>query len=128
MVVHSDDGLDEISISDKTLITELKNNIILSYSFAPEDVNLPRANLEDIVGGNADDNARITIEILDGQEGPKRNIVLLNAGAALLVGGKARIFPEAVALAAQAIDSGAARKKLEQIKQFTRKLGDRSDA
>ena len=122
MVVHGLDGLDEISISDKTLITELKDSTTITYSFAPEDVNLARGNIDDIVGGNAEDNARITMEILDGQDGPKRDIVLLNAGAAILVGGKARIFPEAVALAAQAVDSGAARKKLEQLRQFTSEM------
>lgn len=122
MVVHSDDGLDEISISDKTDITELKNGSIITYSIAPEDVNLPRAHIDEIVGGNADDNAKITMAILDGEEGPKRNIVLLNAAAAIIVGGKAKMFPEAVGLAAQTIDSGTAKKKLYEIKRFTQKL------
>lgn len=122
MVVHSNDGLDEISISDKTSITELKDTSIITYSIAPEDVNLLRANIDEIVGGNADDNAKITMAILEGEEGPKRNIVLLNAAAAIIVGGKAKRFPEAVRLAAQTIDSGAARKKLDEIKRFTQKL------
>jgi anthranilate phosphoribosyltransferase len=120
-VVHGDDGLDEISITDKTKVTELKNGQMITYSIAPEDAGLPRASIDDIIGGDAEDNARIILSIMNGEKTPKRDIVLINAAAALVAGDKAKHLRQGVTFAAEAIDSGAARKKLEEIKRFTHK-------
>ncbi|MBI4688120.1 MAG: anthranilate phosphoribosyltransferase [Nitrospirae bacterium] len=119
LVVHGEDGLDEITVTDKTKISELKNNSITTYHIAPEDFGLPRAKKEDLLGGNAADNARITLDILQGKKGAKRDIVLLNSAAALMAGGSADNFPEGIDKASKAIDSGAALKKLEEIKAVT---------
>jgi anthranilate phosphoribosyltransferase len=123
-VVHSDDGLDEISIAERTRISELKDGRIDTYYITPEDMDIKRGSLDDIVGGDAQDNAAITLSILNGEQGAKRNIVLMNAAAAIVVGGKARDFKEGVKIASQAIDSGTAKKKLEEIKLVTNSLAE----
>lgn len=117
MVVHGEDVLDEISISAPTFICELDNGEYKSYTIAPEDFGLARAKKSDIVGGAPAENAQITTDILKGAPGPKRDIVLLNAGAGLYVAGKAASLGDGVKLAAKLIDSGAAYEKLEQMKK-----------
>jgi len=121
-VVHGTDGLDELTNTDKTQISELKDGKVTTYFISPEDLGFERAKKDDLVGGNADDNVKITNEILNGQKGPKRDIVLINAAAALVAGGKAKDFREGVESASQAIDSGAARKKLDEIREVSNKL------
>ena len=121
-VVHGEDGLDEITNTDKTRITELKNSTIKTYFIAPEDFNLPKGRRDDLAGGNADNNALITIDILKGKTGPRRDIVLMNAAAALMAGDRADNFNQGITAAAEAIDSGAALKKLEEIKEVSNKL------
>ena len=121
-VVHGTDGLDEMTNTDKTQISELKDGKVTTYFISPEDLGFERAKKDDLVGGNADDNVKITNEILNGQKGPKRDIVLINAAAALVAGGKAKDFREGVESASQAIDSGAARKKLDEIREVSNKL------
>ena len=121
-VVHGEDGLDEITNTDKTKITELKDGKLNTYFIAPENLDIPRAKKEDLTGGNADDNAKITIDILEGQKGPKRDIIIMNAAAALVAADKAEDLPEAANLASEAIDSGAASKKLDEVRDVSNKL------
>lgn len=121
-IVHGEDGLDEITTTDKTKITELKDGRIDTYFITPEDLGFPRAKKKDLLGGTAEENAKIIIHILQGKKGPKRDISIMNAAAALIAGGKARSFTEAVKKASEAIDSGAVRKKLEEIKVATNRL------
>lgn len=121
-VVHGEDGLDEITNTDRTRVTELKNGIINTYFISPEDFNFTKAGKGALKGGNAKENAAIVIEILKGEKGPKRDIVLMNAAAALVTGDKAKDFHEAVSLASTAIDSGAALKKLEEVKKVSNML------
>lgn len=113
MVVYGQDGLDEISMSAPTTICEVKNGTFSHYEIAPETFGFTRCEKADLVGGTPKENAAITREILSGAPGPKRNAVLLNAGAALSVGQKAANLEEGVRLAAQLIDSGKAMEKLE---------------
>ncbi|NQU74627.1 MAG: anthranilate phosphoribosyltransferase [Candidatus Omnitrophica bacterium] len=117
MVVHSEDGLDEISISAKTKITELKNKAVKSYTVEPKDFGLTIQDISKIKGGTKGENAKITLGLLEGQKGPARDIVLMNAGAALVVLGKAKDFKDGVKLAEEAIDSKKALKKLGLLKQ-----------
>lgn len=121
MVVNGNVGenkLDEISISGKTKICELKNNIINTYDLNPEDFGFKLSPLTDILGGNAEENAKIIIDILKGKKGPKRDIVLLNAGAAIYVSDKVTNIKEGIEIARQSIDSGNAMKKLEELKRY----------
>ena len=123
LVVHGLDGLDEISISDKTKVTHLKDGKIENYLIKPEDFGIKKGKKEDILGGSAEENAKIAIEILKSKEkGTKRNIVLLNAAAAIVVGGKASDLKEGAKLAAESLDSGAAYKKLEELIAFTQQV------
>lgn len=120
MIVYGNDKLDEISISDKTFVAEVRNGKITEYVIQPEDFGLPRASKEEIVGGNADENAQITKGILDGTiQGAKRNVVLFNAGSALYVSGKVESIAEGIALAAKQIDTGKALEKLQELIAFT---------
>ncbi|MBE3589845.1 MAG: anthranilate phosphoribosyltransferase [Firmicutes bacterium] len=124
LVVHSDDGLDEISISAPTLVCEADGAEVRSYRLRPEDFGLRRAPLSAIAGGDAADNAAIAREVLSGKAGPARDVVLLNAGAALYAGGRAASIADGVRLAAEAIDSGAARRMLERFVAFTHQVAE----
>lgn len=109
LVVYGQDKLDEISISAPTTVCELKDGDYQTYTIAPEDFGLARGQKSDIVGGTPEENAQITRDILSGKErGARRNIVLMNAGAALYTGGKADTLADGVKLAAQLIDTGKA--------------------
>ena len=109
-----------VSIADSTSVAEVRDGVVTEYEIAPEDFGLPRGTKEDIVGGTADENAGITRGILNGSiQGAKRNIVLLNAGCALYITGKAETIADGVALAAQQIDSGKALEKLHELVEFT---------
>lgn len=113
MVVYGLDKLDEISASSPTFICELNEGEYKTYTIAPEDFGLTVCKKEDLVGGTPEENAAITLSILKGEKGPRRNAVLLNAGAALYIGGKAESFADGVALAGKLIDDGAALAALE---------------
>ena len=117
-VVHGEDGLDELSTTGASRIAELRDGQIRTYTVRPEDFGLPRANLADLQGGSAADNAEIIRRILAGEQGPKRDIVVLNAGAAIAAGGRAADIAAGIALAARAIDSGAARDRLARLVEF----------
>ena len=119
LVVHGADGLDEITITGPTRIAEVRNGQVRSYELTPEDVGLTRALLEDIAGGDAVENARIIRDVLSGRKSACRDVVLLNAAAALIAGGKTDRLEDGVGMAAKAIDSGAAAAKLEQLVRFT---------
>ncbi len=121
-VVHGEDGLDEITNTDKTKISELKDKKINTYFLSPEELGFPRARKEELIGGSAEENAMITIDILKGEKGPKRDIVVINAAAAVLAGEKAGDYKEAIEKTSETIDSGLAYKKLEEIKTTTNKL------
>ena len=116
MVVHGQDVLDEISISAPTTVCEFRDGWYRSHVICPEDFGLQRADRSAILGGTAAENAAITLEVLRGGRGPRRDIVLLNAGAGLYVADKAGSIAEGVKLAADVIDSGAALRKLEEFK------------
>lgn len=120
LVIRGSDGLDEFSISAHTNVFEIRNGEITSYEVTPESVGLKRATKAEIVGGTAAENAEITRGILGGKiTGAKRDIVLLNSGAALYTCGKAGSIAEGVKMAAEAIDSGAAMEKLNAMIEFT---------
>jgi len=121
-VVHGEDGLDEITNTNRTRISEYRDGEVKTYYITPEDFGLERTKLEDLAGGDADENARLTINILEGERGPRRGIVLMNASVALIAGGKTTDFKEAFKIASEAIDSGAAKEKLEEIKRITNSL------
>ncbi|TFB09439.1 anthranilate phosphoribosyltransferase [Candidatus Atribacteria bacterium MT.SAG.1] len=120
MVVCGEGGIDEISITGFTKITQIKNNReITTYYIKPEDLGLCRYELKDIKGGDAKVNAEITLNILKGKDGPQRLIVIINAAAALIVGGIAKDMRDGIKIAAETIDSGAALKKLEDLREYT---------
>ena len=121
MVVYGQDKLDEASISAPTSVCEFKDGWYKSYTICPEEFGLKRGKKEDIVGGDAAYNAAVTRDILSGRlAGPKRDVVLLNAGCGLYIAGKAASIGEGVALAARTVDSGAAAAKLEEFIAVTR--------
>lgn len=115
MVVYGKDKLDEISASAPTKICEINNGWFKSYTIAPEDFGIERCTKDDLKGGTPAENAEMTLAVLKGEKGPKRNAVLLNAGASLYIGGKAESFAEGIKLAGEIIDSG---KALETLKKF----------
>ncbi len=114
-VVHGRDGLDELSTTGPTLVAELRGGAVTTFEVSPEDAGLPRASIADLRGGDAAANAAALRDVLGGAKGAYRDIVLMNAGAALVVGGKAADLRDGVGLAAAAIDSGAARAALERL-------------
>ena len=118
-VVHGADGLDELTITAETQVSEVSNSTIRSFRTQPEDFGLRRAPGEALRGGDTAENARIIRAILSGEKGPRRDLVLMNASAALVAAGRAGDFLEGVAVARASIDSGAARAKLDQLIAFT---------
>ena len=118
-VVHGHDGLDEISVCAPTRISELRDGIIRTYDITPESFFGQVASAESLAGGDPVSNAAITRNILNGNKGPARNVVLINAAAALVAAGKSEQLSEGIEMAAQSIDSGAAALKLDQLARFT---------
>jgi anthranilate phosphoribosyltransferase len=123
-VVHGADGLDEISSTGESRISEVREGLVRTFTVRPEDFGLPRASIADLRGGDREQNAEIIRGLLAGAPGPRRDIVLMNAAAALVAGGRANDLRQAAGVAAQAIDSGAARQKLDQLVALSRKLAD----
>lgn len=115
LVFCGDDGLDELTLTGETQVAELRDGEISAYKIAPEEFGLERCDLADLQGGTAEDNKRICLDILGGVAGPKTDIVLLNAAAALYIGGQAAALTEGVDLARAAVASGAAAAKLRQF-------------
>ncbi len=118
MVFHGQDGLDEITVTGPTKITELDGDQMGTFYLDPEELGIRRATLADIQGGSPEENVRICNQVLSGQEGPRRDVVLLCAASALVVGDKAADFSEGLALAREAIDSGRAWQTLERLRRF----------
>ncbi|MCL2808957.1 MAG: anthranilate phosphoribosyltransferase [Treponema sp.] len=121
MVVYGHDGLDEISLSAPTTVCELKDGFIKTYEIKPEDFGFERSKKEDLLGGTPDENAQITKNILTGEKGAKRNAVLLNSAAAIHIAKPEISIKDAVAIAADAIDSGKADEQLKQFIELSQK-------
>ena len=115
MVVHGFDGLDEITLTSKTQVSELKNGNITNYSLDPKKFGYSLCSSEDLKGGTSEVNAEIIRDILKGKKGFKTDIVLLNAGAAIYVGGKAESIEQGILIAGESISSGKAKNKLEEL-------------
>ncbi|TRZ94230.1 MAG: anthranilate phosphoribosyltransferase [Dehalococcoidia bacterium] len=122
LVAHGKDGLDEITLTGKTQVCELKDDYIQSYSITPEDFGFSRASLDSLRGGTADENATLLRSILAGALGPQRDVVLMNAAAALVAGDRASSFEQGLDLAQEAVDSGQALAKLEQLVRLSQAL------
>lgn len=117
LVVHSEDGLDEISVLGPTRVIEVNGGRLVERTLTPRDFGFTQLYYESIIGGNADDNAGIALSVLRGEPGMARDIVLANAACGFWVAGKAKDLTEGVALAQQSIDSGAALAKLEALRR-----------
>ena len=118
-VVHGSDGTDELTTTGPSAVVELDGNTIRRFEVAPEDAGLPRAAPEDLKGGDAAHNAGIVRAVLVGEPGPARDIVLLNAAAALVVAGRAGDLREGVRTAAEAVDSGKAQAALDRLVEIS---------
>lgn len=116
--VCGEDGLDEISITGRTRITQLKGGSIETYYIEPEDFGIKRAPLKRIKGGSREENALILRSVLEGEKGPRRDVVLLNGAACLTAAGLAADFKEGIEIAESSIDSGKAKEKLESLIDF----------
>jgi len=118
-VVYGLDTLDEITITGPTKVSELIDKKVETYFIRPEDFGLPVSHPSEIKGGEVKENVEIVYSVLKGKKGAQRNVVLLNASAALVAAGKAPDFREGIALAEDSIDSGRALEKLELLKEYT---------
>jgi anthranilate phosphoribosyltransferase len=118
LVVHGS-GLDEITVAGETMIAEVRDGEVHGYPVRPEDFGLPVADIRELVVASPQESAAIIRAVLDGKPGPQRDVVVMNAAAAILAGQKADTFKTAVTLAAAALDSGQARQKLNQLAEFT---------
>jgi len=119
MLVHSEDGMDEISLAAPTFVAELKNGSIVEHTIQPEDFGIKRSSAS-LEGGDAAENAAIMRSVLSGESSAFRDVVILNAAAGLIIGGRATSFSEAAKLAANSLDSGAAKQKLDALIDFTK--------
>jgi len=119
LVVHGEGGLDEASTTSETIISELKNGSVSTYKIKPEDFGIKKASLVDLKGGDAVFNAALALDILNGKKGAQRDIVVLNAGAAIYAADMAENINTGVKLTIKSIDSGAALQKLEALKKLT---------
>jgi anthranilate phosphoribosyltransferase len=125
LVVHGADGLDEITTTGPTLVLEVRGGEVHEQQVSPEDFGLARARLEDLAGGDPAASAEILRRILGGEAGPARDIVLLNAAAGIYVGGAAEDLARGLELATEALDSGAARGKLEDLRRMSQELSEK---
>jgi anthranilate phosphoribosyltransferase len=122
LVVHGNDGLDEITTTDKTFVSEFNGLEIISYDIDSDELGIPRARIEDFAGGNAADNASIMRKILEGKRGPRRDIVVVNAAYALYTAQAVGNLKQGLGMAEHAIDSKRASQKLEELKEFTNRV------
>ena len=118
-VVHGHDGLDEITTTTTTRVSELVNGSVTTYTLDPTLFGIPKSKPEDLLSDTPDKNAEMTLQILNGEKGPKRDIVALNAAAAIVAGGKAANLQEGIMLASESIDSGKALEKLEGLRSMS---------
>jgi len=119
LVVHGLDGLDEVTITSETQVSELIGGEVRTYRIKPEDFGIQRASVDELKGGQAQTNVKIAMDIFNGRGGPQRDIVGLNAGCAIYAGDLAKDISEGVELACRSIDSGKALEKLELLKEYT---------
>lgn len=124
MVVHGEDGMDEITITGRTAVSEWTEGAVRSYTIHPSDFDIPVGRIDELLGSTAGENARIIREILEGRQGPKRDIVLLNAGSALYVAGAAATISQGIELAGRSIDQGKAKEKLYELIDKTSAMTD----
>lgn len=118
-VVHGMDALDEITITGETKVSELNNKKVKGYYIKPQDFGMKKAELLDIKGGTVEENAAIVKKVIEGEKGPRQDVVLLNASAALIAGGMAKDFKDGIEIARLSIESGKAKEKLEKLVEFT---------
>ncbi|MDP2830958.1 MAG: anthranilate phosphoribosyltransferase [Candidatus Omnitrophota bacterium] len=119
LVVHGADGLDEVTTTDKTFVTEVTGGALKDYEIAPEDFGFKRASINDLSGGSIDENVKIVQDLLKGKPGSRRDIVLFNAGCAIYAADKTDTIAEGIKLAKESIDSGAALEKLKLLKEYS---------
>lgn len=119
LVVHGADGLDEVTTTDKTFVAEVIDGSLKEYEITPEDFGFKRAKIDDLLGGSIQENVKIVQDVLAGEKGSCRNIVLVNAGCAIYAADKTATISEGIKLAEKSIDSGAALKKLEQLREYS---------
>ena len=117
-VVHGANGMDEVSISSRTYVVEIRGGEIRQFLMSPEDFGITPAKIDAILGGDAADNAKIIENVFRGERGPRRDVVLLNAAPALVAAGAASTWRDGIRLAAESIDSGAALRKVEELREF----------
>jgi anthranilate phosphoribosyltransferase len=127
-VVSSSDGLDELSTSGTTRVVDVDDGRVDSYEVEPADVGLAPASFDDVAGGTPDENADVTRRILAGEAGPRRDLAVLNAGAAILAGGRAKTLEAGVRAAEAAIDDGRAARALNALVDMTEQLAGRAMA
>ncbi|SPP65322.1 anthranilate phosphoribosyltransferase [Nitrospira lenta] len=121
-VLHGMDGLDELTVCDRTKVSEGKAGVVSNYFVTPEECDLPRVHKKEIAGGTPEENARITRDILQGKKGPTRDIVCLNAAAAIVAGQRAKTLKDGLRVAKEALDTGAAAEKLDRLVAWTKKV------
>jgi anthranilate phosphoribosyltransferase len=122
LVVHGEDGLDEITVTGKTHVCELKDDDIDNYSISPEDLGLPKSSRDSLAGGTLEENAEMLRSVLMGTPGPKQDAVLMNAAAAILAGDRVNTLQDGVIVAREAIDHGNALAKMEQLIELSNSL------
>lgn len=127
MVVFGLDGLDEISLSSPTKVCEVNNGELSSYTITPEEVGMTRCKKKDLVGGTPKENAKIAMQIFNGEKGPKRDVIVLNSAAALYVAGKVENLREGILLAEKIIDTKKAKNQLEAFIMLSNGLGEQYD-
>jgi anthranilate phosphoribosyltransferase len=120
-VVHGADGLDEITLTTGTVVSELKDGEVNTFQLIPEQIGLDPCRPDELKGGDPAENARIVLGILEGEKGPKRDVSILNAGAVIMLGGGAEDLTSGIEKARESIDSGKAMEKLERLREMTSK-------
>jgi anthranilate phosphoribosyltransferase len=118
-VVHGANGMDEVSISSRTYVVEIRDDEVRNFVMSPEDFGIATARIDAILGGDAAENAKIIEAVFRGERGPRRDVVLMNAAPALVAAGAAPSWKEGIRLAGESIDSGAALRKLEELREFS---------
>jgi len=121
LVVHGNDGLDEITTADKTFVSEFNGQDVISYDIDPQEMGITPAKLQDLAVENKNDNVRIALDVLNGQKGPRRDIVVINAAYALYTSEKVKNIADGILLAQESIDAGKALGKLEVLKEFSKR-------
>jgi anthranilate phosphoribosyltransferase len=119
LVVHGSDGLDEVTTTDKTFVSEVNAGKFLDYELTPEDFGFKRVSPEELICKTFDENKRAAMEVLEGKLGPRRDIVLLNSGCAIYAADKANSIKEGITLAAESLDSGRALEKLKALREYS---------